>query len=259
MPIHNQESIIRDNLQAIIDFTGGSYEIILIMDSCNDNSSFIVIDFFKNLDLPQNLIRVIICESEEVPLFETICDNIGFRLASGKWFLEIQADMKMTEMDYNLTLCKPFLKYDNVIAVSGRCSHDLKEETYSGKYGNLIESSISNLGVSNNNFYVNEACNRGPLLLCAEKTRELGFLDEMNFFLEYSEIDLMLRAFDKKQWICGYVPIDFESPLYNGTTRKTRDALNKYIYIIRKNRTTGGFLATYHKKGQFRTGYILPL
>jgi glycosyltransferase involved in cell wall biosynthesis len=258
MPIHNQEAIIIDNLKSILNFTVGSNEIILILDACDDNTKDLVIELFESLIDYKDLRRVIICSSD-VPLFETICDNIGFRLACGKWFLEIQADMTMVEMGYNLRLTIPFYLSNSIIAVSGRCCHNIIETESIGKYYQDIEKSVHQLGIDRNFFYVNEVCNRGPLLLSASKTREMGYLDETNFFLDYSEMDLMLRAYDKKEWICGYVPIDFFSPLDHGSTRKPRNAKNTEIYNVRKARSNGGFLKKYIERKIFRNVYAVPL
>jgi len=256
MPVHDQGPIIRRNLAALTECIRGSYEIIIVLDACEDESKAAVLDYFSGSVTGTS--RVIVIESD-VPLFETVCDNIGFRLGCGKWFLEIQADMKMTEPGFNLRLSEPFLRYDNVIAVSGRCCHSLDQSEITGRGGHAIERPVASLGLYSNTFYVNEVCNRGPLLLDAAKTRSMGYLDETNFYLDYSEIDMVLRAYDSHGWICGYVPIDFDSPLCDGSTRKPRDALNTYIMNVRKNRCSGGFVATYRARGVRRPGYNLPL
>jgi len=256
MPVHNQGLIIRRNLEALVHCTKGSYEIIMILDSCDDNTKDVVLAFF---DGPNDFLgRVIIIESD-VPLFETVCDNIGFRLGRGKWFLEIQADMMMTEPGYNLRLSLPFTLYPEVFAVSGRCCHSLDQREIIGRGGMDIQRRVDELGLDRNTFYVHEVCNRGPLLLDADKVRSLGYLDEINFYLDYSEIDMILRAHDVKGWISGYVPIDFDSPLSDGSTRKPRDALNTYILDKRKARCTGGFVSEYRRRGQFRAGFRLRL
>jgi hypothetical protein len=236
----------------------GLYEIIIILDSCEDDTKNNVLRFFNNLGPVIDLQRIIIIESD-VPLFETICDNIGFRIGVGRWLLEIQADMKMTELGFNKHLVKPFLQYENVIAVSGRCSHSLDQREIIGRGGHAIERKVDDLGLNRAAFYVHEVCNRGPLLLDSAKVKAVGYLDETNFYLDYSEIDMVLRAYEEKKWICGYVPIDFDSPLSDGSTRKIRDPLNTYILNIRKNRCNGGFVAEYRRRGIFRPGYILTL
>jgi hypothetical protein len=208
--------------------------------------------------IPENLSQTIVIHSD-TPLFETSCDNIGFLLGRGDYFLEIQADMEMIEMNYNLMLTKPFTQYDNVIGVSGRCSHNFKGENGSGRIAELIAIPYESK-YSNTNFYVNETCNRGPLLLDAMKLKELQYLDEQNYYLDDSDHDLFARAYDKHKYICGYVPIHFISPIADGSARKPRNALNTEFLNKRKERGGKGYLNSLLSKDYTeRKPYILPL
>lgn len=235
-PVYNQEKIIVDNIKSYITHTLDNFEIILILDCCSDNTKDNIkkfIDKYKNEH--NNFIKIKIIETYE-PLFETKCDNIGFKMAEGKYVLEIQADMMMTEIGYNKHLCKPFKLLDNVIAVSGRCCHNLFKDGGIGKLGSLIEQDISTLDVDKNTFYTYETCNRGPLLIEKEKLIELNYLDEEHYYLDNSDHDLMLRAYLFKKYICGYVPIDFYAPLENGSTRKQKDQKNSdKLNFLRRN------------------------
>lgn len=230
MPIYNQEDIIVENLQSIFDMTEGLYELILVLDFCFDQTEPRVLEYFHTKSRFPDTVTKITIFKNEFPLFETKCDNIGFRHSIAKYCLEIQADMKMTERGYNLQLTRPFEKYPNVIAVSGRCSHAMYGGLGIGKLGNAIETPIEQLGVSRNIFYVNETCNRGPLLLDRQKLKDLGYLDEETYFLNNSDHDLMARAWIENRYICGYVPINFSSPLVHGSTRntKTYEHCNEY-------------------------------
>ena len=52
IPICNQENIIQQNLQSILTNTSDKlYEIILILDSCSDNSEEITITFINNISI----------------------------------------------------------------------------------------------------------------------------------------------------------------------------------------------------------------
>jgi len=219
MPVYNQESILVPNVQSVLECTQGSFELIIILDYCFDHSERNLLAFLETLNPSPTLVQITVFKNADLPLFETKCDNIGFRFATGTYCLEIQADMKMTEPGYNLHLVKPFLRYNNIIAVSGRCAHNLFTEGGVGKLGTAVESPLSHLDVSKNCFYVFETCNRGPLLLSRAKLAELNFLDEENYFLDNSDHDLMARAYLEKGYLCGYMPIDFESPLEHGSTR----------------------------------------
>lgn len=61
---------------------------------------------------------------------------------------------------------------------------------------------------------------------------------------------MFARAYIKFQYLCGYVPIDYNSPLANGSTRKPRNNLNESYYTILKQYTNNGeqgFLKTFLK------------
>lgn len=236
IPVFNQEDIIIDNLKSIINNTINNFEIIIILDYCFDNTEKNVLDFLETYqNTKDDFIQIKIYKNEFIPLFETKCDNIGFKNSVGKYCLEIQADMKMTEMGYNLHLTKPFLLYDNIIAVSGRCAHNLFSGGGIGKLGRTIENNINDLNLNKNKFYVYETCNRGPLLLDRKKLEELNFLNEDEYFLDNSDHDLMARAYLQKKYICGYVPIDFYAPLVLGSTRNNNTYNFSKEYLINKN------------------------
>ena len=82
-------------------------------------------NFFVNYESIYSNFKIIRIIDTKWPLFETKCDNIGFKLSKAKFVLEIQADMQMVIKGYNRILSKPFNKIQNLIAVSGRCAHFL--------------------------------------------------------------------------------------------------------------------------------------
>ena len=225
IPVFNQQKIIIKNINSIISNTLGDYEIIIINDYSNDKTLEILKNFFVNFEpIYSNFKRIRIIDTYW-PLFETKCDNIGFKLSKAKFVLEIQADMQMLIKGYDQILSKPFYKIENLIAVSGRCAHflDYKDESDgTGKLGVNIEKSLKELNLKNNKFYIFDTCNRGPLLIDNNKLKQMNYLDERNYFLDISEHDLMLRARMSKNYICGYFPIDFYAPLKDGSTRNRK-------------------------------------
>ena len=248
-PVYNQEKIIVNNIKSVLDNTiDYTYEYILIVDSCSDNTLKEITNFFSSLDTyPKNCVLVTVLKSE-VPLFETSADNLGFYCSRGNYILEIQADMNMSEKGYNKVLMKPFdscILENKVIGVSGRCCHKFIDHKGIGKLGNCIEKSIEQLGIQRNIFYMSETCNRGPLMLDRKKLVQLNYLDEKNFYLDDSDHDLFARAYFYKGWITGYTPINFLSPLQEGSTRKPRDHVNEKWLKIRKEQSDGGFYKNY--------------
>jgi len=255
MPIHNQESIITDNLNSVLEHMDGTFEMILVIDACSDQTLERILDWVEQ-PKPKTLTKLVVILSV-TPLFETAADNIGFRLAKAPYILELQADMKMTEKGFNRILERPFKRYENVIGVSGRCAHDFLQTKGVGKLGTLVEQPYDP-SLSQTNFYVFGTCNRGPLLLSKEKVQALGYLDEANYFLDNSDHDIFARALKEKGWICGYVPIEFLSPLVHGSTRKSRNSLNQLFYNDYKLTKKGGFYEEYIKTKEIIQPRVLP-
>ena len=243
VPVYNQGDIIVKNITSVLEkTTQKNYELIIIIDCCSDNTEINICNLFKNIDLKlyDLLCNVLILKSV-VPLFETAADNLGFFCSRGKYCLEIQADMEMTDYGYNMKLLKPFLLNNNIIGISGRCCHDFVCSKGIGKLGTDLTKKLKELPhIDINAYYIGETCNRGPLLLDKNKLKEMKFLDEVNYFLDNSDHDLFARSYVERSWICGYVPIDFNSPLENGSTRKSRDNLNKTYYQKKIYETQNG-------------------
>ena len=235
-PVFNQEKIIVKNIKSVLEHTTNNlFEYILIIDACSDATAENILSFFNSLDkYPDNCTGIIILQSD-IPLFETSADNLGFYCSSGDYILEIQADMEMIENGYNERLLKPFLHEGlkkSVIGVSGRGCHGfslLVDNSCKKGFGKLdenVEKTTEQLKIDRNRLYIAETCMRGPLMLNKRMLVDLGYLDERNFYLDNSDHDLFARAYYEKQWICGYLPIDFLSPLEDGSTRKPRDSKN---------------------------------
>ena len=237
MPIFNQAEIIEQNLSSVVNMTTGTlYELILVIDRCSDDTEAIVMKWVNEVSHPL-ITRMLVIRSD-LPLFETAADNIGFLCARGEYCLELQADMEMTQRGYNEALLEPFQKVPDVIAVSGRCCHSFDITQGIGKLGHLVETPLSELShIDPNLFYISQTVNRGPLLLHRQKLKELGYLDERNFFQEYCDHDLFCRALVQKGWICGYRPMEFISLIKDGSMRKSRDALNQEVYERKKAAT----------------------
>jgi len=251
-PVYNQEDIVTQKFKSILDNTTEKYyEIIYILDGCSDNTETNLINFINNMNVEEYplLIKILILKSI-IPLFETSADNLGFICSDGEYLLEIQSDMEMTQYGYNMKLLKPFTLDENIIGISGRCCHSFDETNGIGKLGaDIAKQLLPN--IDQNAYYIGETCNRGPLLLNKLKLKEIGYLDEVNYFQENSDHDLFARAYFLKNWICGYVPIEFSSPLEHGSSRKPRDYNNIKNYKIRQDLTKNG-INGFLNKGLFR-------
>ena len=242
IPIHNQESIIRKVLDSVVAMTLGHYELILILDGCTDSTPTQVRDWVSE----HRDIDVHVLENQQ-GLFETACDNQGFRMAKGKYIVEIQADMVLLTFGYNILLASPLEQYPDMIAVSGRCCHGLNSSAQpmaAGKLGEKVKQPHALLQDFQyyNKVFLSHTVNRGPLVLRKSMLEELGYLDEEHYVLGDDEHDLFARAWVQKRWRCGFVPVEVYSPLEWGSTRKARPPHVQAYLNERQAREKDGFL-----------------
>jgi hypothetical protein len=120
-----------------------------------------------------------------------------------------------------------------------------------GKLGQLVNSNHETPDNHLNKIWVGDTVMRGPLLIDKFKYSDLGGFNLKSFFLGYDEHDLFLRA-NIAGLFCGYVPINFRSPLEVGSSRalrswKTEMLLTYRVILIRLNRRTCA-LFTDHSK-----------
>ena len=55
LTVHNQEDIIKHVLAGIENNTKGSYELIIVIDGCTDNTEKVILDYMKGSSLANNL------------------------------------------------------------------------------------------------------------------------------------------------------------------------------------------------------------
>lgn len=120
-----------------------------------------------------------------------------------------------------------------------------------GKLGQLVNSNLSTPRELKNRIWISETVMRGPLLIDKVKFLDLGGFDYKSFFLGYDEHDLFLRAY-LAGFSCGYVPVNFRSPLETGSSRaprswKTELSLTIKVIQIRLNRKKSAMNNEYHK------------
>ena len=182
-------------------------------------------------------------------LFEAKSNNILMRLSqTTKFHVIMQDDMFMTKIGWNLFLVMPFRLYSDAFSVSMRCAHDWST-LYSNSVGNKCSNPRSGV-VKDEKFgyYVRDTANRGPLMLRASYVREIGFMDETDDFLagaksQNSDHELNYRAYTKKAYVSGYVPVSWTSDSdmpgisLSGSTDKDETLKQRMVSWIDTRRT----------------------
>jgi glycosyltransferase involved in cell wall biosynthesis len=152
IPIHNQAEIIRDNLQALLQFVSEDCEIILIDDASTDKTKNEVLTTIKR-QLPE-VVKSVKFFQFKYPIYESACDDFGIRNANGKYIIEIQADMKLVEHGFDSKMLHILIQNPDVFMLSGRgvmrfCEISQVYEKSSGTEGvmsrSLVASAVNNL------------------------------------------------------------------------------------------------------------------
>ena len=90
----------------------GSYELVVVLDGCSDNSEEILDLFIKE----NGGIRIKKMHAPNV--FETKANNIAAKASEGEYISIIQDDMLINESGWNERMLKPFLSFNDVFFIS---------------------------------------------------------------------------------------------------------------------------------------------
>jgi glycosyltransferase involved in cell wall biosynthesis len=262
IPIHNQAGVISRVLSSVVMNTLGTYEMILILDGCTDTTKQEALAWIARLNRPSSLVKVYVHENP-VGIFETSCDNQGFVLSRGEFIVEIQADMQIITLGYNITLATPLVVFEDLIAVSGRCCHGLNSNTPAHNVGKLGMATETPHTLNSfewfNRVVLSHTVNRGPLVLRRSMVDALGYLDEEHYVLGDDEHDLFSRAWVEKQWRTGFVPIEVYSPQHWGSTRKKMPPDTRAYLSSREQKYKGGFMARNRRDILYPAGDVRAL
>ena len=246
MPVFNHEEIIETTLNGLFSNSKNFFSLIIILDAPEDESLSKIEKFVGKSNCSKLCSVTYIIN--ETPIFETACDNQGFRLAKTKYILELQADIIINDFGFDVRMISALEKY-SLASISGRHVHYFsvldslswfkypifkmrsvlfKKPILFGKYGNRI---FKRSGHDKNIIVVvGETVARGPWMLRKKDLKDLDYLDEVNFFLGNDDHDFHRRMYLAKKMTCGYVPMDVYSPERFGSTRQERHGVNKEIY-----------------------------
>lgn len=258
MPIFNQEKNISKILDLVIQNTTLAFDLILINDGSTDLTLNEINRFSaSNLAVNSPLLCKIAIINNLVPIYETACDNQGFRLANTPYIIEIQSDIYINEFGYDQKMIRALDKF-SLGAVSGRLTHQyslIQESAEWKSYsfnlflnrhlfkregaGRLGSTIFELMGATENVCYISETVARGPIAFRKSGLEDLGYLDEAHFFLGNDDHDLCRRMFQSRKQKVGYVPIQIHSIRDDGSTRQARTGLNEKVYEYLKANKTG--------------------
>ena len=225
LTVHNKGWLIEEVLDGICKNTTSSYELIVVLDGCTDNSEDITLTYLQSTKIDYKILYA-------PNVFETRANNIGMKMAQGDKIIIVQDDMIIRERDWNSRMEKPFLAFDDVFAVTSRTAHNWKlnpNSQHLGMKNNLdncwcdivdhIDHAGRKEGLDRETFAVRCSVNRGPLMINHQDLKTLNYLDENFSPQDMDDHDLMYRAYKELGKVVGCYWIDYQSEDSWGGTR----------------------------------------
>jgi len=257
MPVFNQAKIIENILTQLFNSIELPFDLIIINDASEDNTIERVYSFLKNT----NCIKIVkaILVDNYFPIYETACDNLGFKMARTEYILEFQSDIYINHKGFEKKMIDAIEQF-NLSSVSGRLVHHysildgakawykypLKKMQFSL---NLIDEGIGLMdekiyhnnqsNFPNNFIYIGETVARGPWLLKKSILEKVNYLDQENYFLGCDDHNFHYRVRKLFNLDCAYLPVNIFCNRLEGSTRKIREGTNAQIFNYLKQNKTG--------------------
>lgn len=225
LTIHNKEFLMNQVVNNLVNnLSELNDQIVIVFDGCTDNSEGIVRDILKRVS--NKKIDYLYADN----VFETKANNIGLKSVINDYVVLIQDDMVVTEKDFDKRMLEPFIKYNDVFAVTSFVAHNniYNEQTKQINYIDIAHKDNSSRDI----FYAREYGNRGPLMYNYNDVVKLNFLDEYFSPQNYDDMDISMRAFKELGKVSGLYSVGYISEPSWGTTRQKNQSLhNNLVYV----------------------------
>ncbi len=235
MPAFNAATSMVHSLPRIFANTIGNWELLILLDQTHDNSLTVVLDVIQSgasSSLSTRPLRVRVIESA-TPRWEAASENLLMQTAcrSARWFVSVQPDQMIHEPRWNERLKEPAEHFHDVLAVSAFCAHSWADTYHAVNVPSMsigvcladrpsVDDIPAQRELYRRTFFVRDTVSRGPMLLRAAWTRQLGFFDEVTTIQEDSDHDLFCRAksllgrgTNASSVVTGYYNIDYSTHL----------------------------------------------
>ncbi len=117
MPVFNQARIIVRNLEYLYSSLGLAARVIIIDDGSTDGTAGVIASHLRDLGDSATAVELYRFEKSQ---FETRCDAFGFSIAVTDFVIEVQADMRVSDKNFDQRLLRAMTSHPDVFAISGR-------------------------------------------------------------------------------------------------------------------------------------------
>lgn len=126
IPVYNQDVNISRVLESLTLNVCYQSDLLIIDDCSTDDTVQEVIKYLKlnKTELVEKFNKILLIKNKK-SYFETHCDYYGIEILRNRFVIEIQSDMIITEKFFDVKMVKALTAYQDVLAVSGRGTHQI--------------------------------------------------------------------------------------------------------------------------------------
>lgn len=120
VPVFNQEAVIVRNILSIINNLSLNAEVHIINDNSEDRTNQKLQEFLDHYSMPPENLAKISYYSFNKAQFETFSDHFAINRSVGRYIIEIQADMRIKEPDFDHKMIEILESNNDIFMLSGR-------------------------------------------------------------------------------------------------------------------------------------------
>lgn len=121
IPVFNQARIIVRNLEALCRSLCLAARVIIIDDGSTDGTASVISSYLRELSQNSSSASLVIdLYRFEQSQFETRCDAFGLSIADTDFVIEVQADMQVSDLNFDKRLVRAMTANPDLFAISGK-------------------------------------------------------------------------------------------------------------------------------------------
>ncbi|GKY96530.1 hypothetical protein MPSEU_000612600 [Mayamaea pseudoterrestris] len=206
--------LLMETTPTLCQYTAGTWEAVFVLDASIDDSLQVLHEVLTSpMCLQSALVRARIYMEPLPGMLETSSLNLAMSAARpSHYYVHVPANVLIQDAGWNRDLAQPTLEYNDIFSVSGQCGSSLvKNSRNAAEYtvGRCTKESQAEF-VSDEDrrdtkhaVYATETNTRGLVLWRADAIRELGYLNEANFF-ERDNDEMNRRAYLLRGWYSAF-------------------------------------------------------
>lgn len=258
VPIFNKEDVLPETLAGIEKCSSSESKIILVVDGCTDRSEEIVDDFIRN---SSHKVEKILMPNVHMLLSV----NAGLKKVASGFSIIMQDDIILKDIDTEKKILELYKQMKrNLGIISFRYGSNIGITSLYNRIKNkgiagMIEETDFIKGPDDyadilsgeyDTFYPRMSSINGPNCIPWNILSQNGLLDENLAPYGFDDPEYCLRAL-KKGFINGLFPIEYQSDITWGGTRRSKEFIKEVSRIHKRNR-----IYIYRKHGKFLIDYL---